>query len=153
MALLTQWTWVWVNYRSWWCIGRPGVLQFMGSQRVGHNWVTELNWYMILYIQIEITLATLGVLVGNWPLPRGSKSLLQQRDTNIKNRLLDSVGEGKSRMIWENSIETCILLCVKQITSPNSMRKTGHSKPVYWGNPKGWNGEGNGRGFQDGGHM
>ena len=37
MASLTQWTWVWVNSRSWWWTGRPGVLQFMGSQRVGHN--------------------------------------------------------------------------------------------------------------------
>ena len=44
MASLTQWTWIWVNSRSWWWIGRPGVLQFMGSQRVGHDWVTELNW-------------------------------------------------------------------------------------------------------------
>ena len=35
---------VWVNSRSWWWTGRPGVLQFMGSQRVGHDWVTELNW-------------------------------------------------------------------------------------------------------------
>ena len=44
MASLTQWTWVWVNSGSWWCIGRPGVLQSMGSQRVGHDWSTELNW-------------------------------------------------------------------------------------------------------------
>ena len=36
--------WVWVNSRSWWWTGRPGVLLFMGSQRVGHNWATELNW-------------------------------------------------------------------------------------------------------------
>ena len=40
----TQWTCVWVDSRSWWWTGRPGVLQFMGSQRVRHNWVTELNW-------------------------------------------------------------------------------------------------------------
>ena len=44
MASLTQWTWVWVDSRSWWWTGRPGVLQFMGSQRVGHDWVNELNW-------------------------------------------------------------------------------------------------------------
>ena len=44
MASQTQWTWVWVNSRSWWWTGRPGVLQFRGSQRVGHNWATELNW-------------------------------------------------------------------------------------------------------------
>ena len=47
MASPTRWTWVWVN--SGWWTGRPGMLQFMGSQRVGHNWVTELNWYICLY--------------------------------------------------------------------------------------------------------
>jgi len=44
MASLTQWTWVWVNSGSWWWTGKPGMLQFMGSQRVGHNWASELNW-------------------------------------------------------------------------------------------------------------
>ena len=43
MASPTRWTWVWVNSRSWWWTGRPGVLWFMGSQRVGHDWATELN--------------------------------------------------------------------------------------------------------------
>ena len=44
IASLTQWTWVWVNSGSWWWTGRPGMLQSMGSQRVTHDWVTELNW-------------------------------------------------------------------------------------------------------------
>ena len=44
MASLTQWTWVWVNSGSWWWTGRPGVLQFMGAERVRHGWVNELNW-------------------------------------------------------------------------------------------------------------
>ena len=44
MTSPTQWTWVWVDSRSWWWTGRPGVLQFMGSQRIGHDWATELNW-------------------------------------------------------------------------------------------------------------
>ena len=50
MASLTRWTWAWVNSRSWWWTGRPGVLQFTGSQRVGHNWATELklNWAYML---------------------------------------------------------------------------------------------------------
>ena len=47
MASQTRWTWVWVNSGRWWWTGRPGVLWFMGSQRVGHDWVTELNWYML----------------------------------------------------------------------------------------------------------
>ena len=43
MASLTRSTWVWVNSRSWWWTGRTGVLQFTGSQSVGHDWATELN--------------------------------------------------------------------------------------------------------------
>ena len=44
MASPTRWTWVWVNSGSWWWTGRHGVLRFMGSHRVRHDWVTELNW-------------------------------------------------------------------------------------------------------------
>ena len=44
MASPTQWAWVWVNSGSWWWTGRPGVLWFTGSQRVRHDWATELNW-------------------------------------------------------------------------------------------------------------
>ena len=44
MASLTQWMWVWVSSGSWWWTGKPGVLQSLGSQRVRHDWVTELNW-------------------------------------------------------------------------------------------------------------
>ena len=39
-----RWTWVWVSSGSWWWTGKPSVLQSMGSQRVGHDWATELNW-------------------------------------------------------------------------------------------------------------
>ena len=44
MASLTRCTWVWVSSRSWWWTGKPGMLQNMGLQRVGHDWATELNW-------------------------------------------------------------------------------------------------------------
>ena len=44
MASPTQWTCVCIDSGSWWWTGRPGVLQFMGLQRVGYNWVIELNW-------------------------------------------------------------------------------------------------------------
>ena len=50
MASLPQWTWVWVNSRSWWWTGRPGVLQFMGFQRVGHDWDTEVNWSELIWL-------------------------------------------------------------------------------------------------------
>ena len=43
MFSLTRWTWVWVNSGSWWWTGRPGMVQSIGSQRVGHDWETELN--------------------------------------------------------------------------------------------------------------
>ena len=43
-GITTQWTWVWVNSRCWQWTGRPGMLQFMGFQRVRHDWATELNW-------------------------------------------------------------------------------------------------------------
>ena len=46
MASPTGWPWVWVNSGSWWWTGRPGMLRFMGLQRVGHDWATELNWTM-----------------------------------------------------------------------------------------------------------
>ena len=54
MASPTRWMWVWVNSGSWWWTGRPGVLQFMGSQRVGHDWVTELNWTEGYFIFLKV---------------------------------------------------------------------------------------------------
>ena len=50
VASLTQWIWVYMNSGSWWWKGRPGVLWFTGSQRVRHDWVTELHWIFILCI-------------------------------------------------------------------------------------------------------
>ena len=54
MASLTQWTWVWVNAGSRWWKGKPGVLQSVGSQKVGHNWVTELKWTEKAKIMLEM---------------------------------------------------------------------------------------------------
>ena len=78
-------------------------------------------------------------------LCQGSK-----RDTDVKNRLLDSVGEGEGGMIWKNSIETCILPYVIQMTGTSSMHEAGHSELMLWYNPEGWDGEGGGSGVQDG---
>ena len=76
-----------------------------------------------------------------------------KKDTDVKNRLLDSVGECKGGMIWENSIERCILSYVKQIASPGLMHKTGCSGLVHWDDPEGWDGKGGERESQDGEHM
>ena len=56
-------------------------------------------------------------------------------------------------MIWEGSAETCILPYVKQIAGSGSMHEMGHSGLVHWDDPEGWDGEGGGRGVQDGEHM
>ena len=63
------------------------------------------------------------------------------------------MGEGEGGMIWENGIETCIISYVKRIASPGSMHETGSSGLVHWEDPEGWDGEGGGRGVQDGEHM
>ena len=76
-----------------------------------------------------------------------------KRDTDVLNSLLDSVGEGEGGMMWENGIETCTLSHVKRIASPGLMHETGCSGLVHWDNPEGWDGEGGGRGVQDGEHM
>ena len=76
-----------------------------------------------------------------------------KRDTDVKNRLLDSVGEGEGEMTWENSIESCILSYVKWIARPGSMHETGCSGLVHWDDPGGWDEEGGGREIQDGEHM
>ena len=54
------------------------------------------------------------------------------KETHVKNRLLDSVGEGEGRMIWENGIETCILLCKKRTASLGSIQDTGCLGLVHW---------------------
>ena len=76
-----------------------------------------------------------------------------KRDTDVQNSLLDSVGEGEGGMIWENGIETCIILYMKQVSSPGSMHNTGCLGLVHWDDPEGWNGEGGGRRVQDGEHV
>ena len=60
-----------------------------------------------------------------------------KRDTDVKNRLLKSVGEGAGGMIWENDIETCILSCKKQIASLGSIQDTGCLGLAHWDDPEG----------------
>ena len=63
------------------------------------------------------------------------------------------MGKGEGGMIWENGIEICKISYVKQITSPDLMHDTGCLGLVHWDDPEGWDGEGGGRGVQDGEHM
>ena len=70
MASPTQWTWVWVDSRSWWWIGRPGLLRFMGSQGVGHDWATEMNWTEPTghhsLVQLILNILRILTLACNW---------------------------------------------------------------------------------------
>ena len=75
----------------------------------------------------------------------------RKRDTDVQNRLLDSVGEGKGGMFQENSMETCILSMVKQITSPGWMHET--SARAWCTGPEGSGREGGGSGDRDGEYM
>ena len=72
MASPTRWTWVWVNSGSCWWTGRPGVLQFMGSQRVGHDWATELNWTELVVQWLRL-----------WAFNEGNISSIPGRGTKI----------------------------------------------------------------------
>ena len=56
----TQWTWVWVNSGSWWWTERPGVLRFMGSQGVRHDWVTDLIWWNLLKVFSKLFFIGIG---------------------------------------------------------------------------------------------
>ena len=65
MSSLTQWAWVWVRSGSWWWTGRPGVLGFMGSRRVRHNWVTELSQWC--YLTISSSAALFSFCLQSFP--------------------------------------------------------------------------------------
>ena len=88
MASPTWWTWVLVNSGRWWWTGRPGVLQFLELQRVGHNWATELNWTCCFIVWYQVYLLTDVTSIWH-PL------LVQSCFTHIKNLL---------RWIWLSSI-------------------------------------------------
>ena len=68
MASPTWWTWVWVSTGSWWWTGRTGVQRVMGSQRVGHDWATELNWTEV-YRKLSEKYSGFPYILSPWPLP------------------------------------------------------------------------------------
>ena len=79
MASPTRWTWVWVNSGSWWWTGRPGVLWFMGSQRVRHDWAAELNWSELKAWEPGMSVVNHSLQTGEdemrWWAVRGTNSL------------------------------------------------------------------------------
>jgi len=74
MASLTRWAWVWVNSGSWWWTGRPGVLRFMGLQRIGHDWATDVIWMLFSIVAAPIDTST--NTVGGFPFLQTLSSIL-----------------------------------------------------------------------------
>ena len=97
MASLAQWTWVWVDSRCWWWTGRPDILQFMGSQWVGQDWATELNW-------TELNMQRC-IWHKNPLLPQGVANLVWKIYTWDRNHILS---QGHT-IVLINPLEICVV--------------------------------------------
>ena len=127
MASPTQWTWVWVNSRSWWWTGKPGVLQSMGSQIVGHDWVTELNWIFgptMLYSRIIMGKGDTSYLYIGIPRSQASdhcSATKHQKDNNctkFSTRLRSLILRTNTIMFTSQSLSLdSITACVIQFYS------------------------------------
>ena len=108
MASPTQWTWVWVNSRSWWWIGKPGMLRFIGSQRVRHNWVTELNWTSA-YLRLLIFLLAILILA----CVSSNPAFLMMYSAYKLNKQSDNIQPWHTPFpIWNQSVVPCPVLTV-----------------------------------------
>ena len=94
MASPIWWTWVWVNSRRWWWTGRPGMLQFMGLQRVWHNWATELNW-----IGLDAMILVFWMLSFKLALPLSSFTFIKRL---FSSSLLSGIRVVMSFLTWFN---------------------------------------------------
>ena len=110
-----KWTWVWVNSGSWWWIGQPGMLRFMGSQRVGHDWATELNWsYLGILIHLGKKIPAEGKDVAklSWTKDGVVKDNIRELSEKVKTILyLQSEWSALSlRISYRRSSMTCFTL-------------------------------------------
>ena len=102
MASLTPWTWVWVNSGSWWWTGRPGVLRFMGSQRVGHDWATDLMWSESVVLR---DFSPWLLLLCCMSYSNSSSCYLEQKSSRFwRNDVIRSRDPS-----WEKLIVTCLI--------------------------------------------
>ena len=114
----TQCTWVWVNSESWWWTGRPDILRFMRSQRVGHDLTTELNWVFISfakYAEVEL----LYHMVQHWLDGHESQWAPGVGDGQGGLACCDSWGYKESDMteqlIWYDTIRFSIFSCLRSL--------------------------------------
>ena len=115
MASLTRWTWVWASSRRWWQIGKPGMLKSMGSQRVGHEWATELNWTQLgahwgFHTNLTLPVQTPQTLPCLRAVERWLQRVRQRRRIGPRNHCappdeLRGVGDG-NRWMWPHKGET-----------------------------------------------
>ena len=98
-GIIDSMAWVWASSRSWWWTGKPGVLQSMGSQRVGRDWVTKLNSYYILKIEcvshIDSTyqdhyISRAQATCGGFPAEKGKSRIWKYRQKNCKHLGVES---------------------------------------------------------------
>ena len=112
-----RWTWVWASSGSWWWTGEPGMLQFMGSQRVGHGWVIELNCKCAKRWFSRLTKSSM-VIASNFILvlfTRREKSWFSKlKSTNLKNYLNRSTSEGRPefslKIFWSWEFLGCLVV-------------------------------------------
>ena len=90
MASPTRWTWVWVNSEFWWWTGRPSVLWFMGLQRVGHDWATELNGSNIILFLVHQRQAIANSKIA-WAVLHYSPSAYSLHQAPVSPYLLNSI--------------------------------------------------------------
>ena len=114
MASLTRWTWVWVNSRSWWWTGKPGVLQFMGSQRVGHDWATELNWTELVLTHSE---KSKWWRHSNVPYCEGQGRIQQQWLEDELWALATEIGVWESRAVTASFYESALVILKRSLSS------------------------------------
>ena len=128
MALPTQRTWVWASSGSWWWTGKPGVLQSMGSQRVRHDWATELNW-----------LTRFAPWMGNRPFqltefpshPNWPTRLQFSDNPDVPSQNLQEFWENKS--IWgQNTAHWEQRLYLVHCHNPSIQHQVWHIKHTWW---------------------
>ena len=123
MTSLTGWTWVWASSGSWWWTGKPGMLQSQGSQRVGHDWATELNGPALRELQLHFQCGT-----SQWGR-RGMKRRTSATNCNVKEEGRLPIGGG----LWTGTRMVGRSLPVRQIgkgTWQKSERSTSASFPM-----------------------
>ena len=102
----TQWTWVWVNSGSWWWMGRHGVLQFMGSQRVRLDWATELNWTELKLFWLHWSKSP-----SSMPVLNGRAALAQPRLQDLEPHTARGAGGEASGTVQSNCLELASCRC------------------------------------------